>query len=205
MAGEAGFTGSGLGRPELCRHADCGRSHNLPALPDAALSPCQSSLPARCGRSRRAPWCRLASAPLCRPLPARGTCRRTCSRTADAGTPHQLRLRRLVRIVALQAVGGAEGLAVMRLLQARILDVVAIDAERRQRPWSGENRNSILPTSPVLWVTWQVSQPMSSAAWRLPFSGTFNPLLWQSDRDSVLWRRTRASAADSCCPDSCGS
>ena len=35
--------------------------------------------------------------------------------------------------------------------------------------------NSAFPASPVLCVVWQVSQPMSSAACRLPFSGTFKP------------------------------
>src|ERR1039458_2794930 len=39
--------------------------------------------------------------------------------------------------------------------------------------------NSTLPISPVLWVMWQVSQPMSSAACRLPFAGTFVPWSWQ--------------------------
>ena len=46
---------------------------------------------------------------------------------------HQLRLRRLVRVVALQAVCRSERLALMRLLQRLVLRVVAIDAERRNR------------------------------------------------------------------------
>jgi len=44
---------------------------------------------------------------------------------------HQLRLRRLVRVVALQAVRAGEWLVLMRLLQSRILCVMALDAQRR--------------------------------------------------------------------------
>ena len=46
---------------------------------------------------------------------------------------HQLRLRRLVRIVTLNAIGGSEWLPLMRLDQARVFYVVAIDAQR----WRG--------------------------------------------------------------------
>ena len=46
---------------------------------------------------------------------------------------HQLGLRRLVRIVALHAIGGGERLALVRLDQARILGIVAIEAQRRSR------------------------------------------------------------------------
>ena len=44
---------------------------------------------------------------------------------------HQLRLRRLMRIVALQATGAFEGLAYVRFLQAGVFRVVALDAQRR--------------------------------------------------------------------------
>jgi hypothetical protein len=73
-----------------------------------------------------------------------------------------------MRIVALDAVGRGEGLVLVSLLQVRILGIVAIEAERRGRLGEME-RLSIVGSAPVLWVTWQVSQPMSSAAWRLPF------------------------------------
>ena len=43
---------------------------------------------------------------------------------------HQLRLRRLVRVVALQAVRGTERLVLVSLLQARVLRIVAVDAQR---------------------------------------------------------------------------
>src|SRR3984957_846184 len=43
--------------------------------------------------------------------------------------PHQLRSRRLVRIMATGAVRGRERLVVMRLLQVRRLDVVAVNAQ----------------------------------------------------------------------------
>ena len=43
---------------------------------------------------------------------------------------HQLRLCRLVGVVALQAVGGSERLILMRLLQRGIFHVMAIDAKR---------------------------------------------------------------------------
>ena len=46
---------------------------------------------------------------------------------------HQLGLRRLVRIVALHAVGGGERLPLVRLDQARVLGIVAIEAQRRSR------------------------------------------------------------------------
>ena len=46
---------------------------------------------------------------------------------------HQLGRRRLVRIVALQAVGGGEGLVPVGLLEVRILGVMAVQAERRGR------------------------------------------------------------------------
>ena len=48
-----------------------------------------------------------------------------------------------------------------------------------ERTWSGDSQILALPRSPVLWVTWQVSHPMSSAACRLPFAGVSNPVLWQ--------------------------
>ena len=44
---------------------------------------------------------------------------------------HQLRRRRLMGIVAAQAIGGAEGLIPMRLLQACVLGVVTIQAQCR--------------------------------------------------------------------------
>ena len=44
--------------------------------------------------------------------------------------PHQFRRRRLVRIVATGAVRSSEGLIVMRLLQARVLRVMAVETER---------------------------------------------------------------------------
>src|SRR5512133_4360699 len=44
---------------------------------------------------------------------------------------HQLRRRGLMWIVTLQAVGGSERLALMRLDQIRILGVVAIKAQSR--------------------------------------------------------------------------
>ena len=44
---------------------------------------------------------------------------------------HQLRLRRLVRIVTLNAIGGGERLPLVRLDQAGIFHVVAVDAQRR--------------------------------------------------------------------------
>ena len=44
---------------------------------------------------------------------------------------HQLRLRGLVRVVALQAIRGSEGLALVSLQQGFIFRVVALDAERR--------------------------------------------------------------------------
>ena len=44
---------------------------------------------------------------------------------------HQLGLGRLVRVMALQAVGRAEWLIQMRLLQCGVLHVVTVDAERR--------------------------------------------------------------------------
>src|SRR5208337_4938783 len=40
-------------------------------------------------------------------------------------------------------------------------------------------RFSMLGSSPVLWVRWHVSQPISNAACLLPFSGTFEPVVWQ--------------------------
>ena len=46
---------------------------------------------------------------------------------------HQLGLRRLVRIVALHAIGGGERLALVRLDQARVLRIVAVEAQRRSR------------------------------------------------------------------------
>src|SRR5579871_53023 len=39
--------------------------------------------------------------------------------------------------------------------------------------------NSIFERSPFLCVRWQVSHPMSRAAWRLPSLGTSTPILWQ--------------------------
>ena len=44
---------------------------------------------------------------------------------------HQLRLRRLVRIVTLNAIGCGEWLSLVRLDQAGIFHIVAVDAERR--------------------------------------------------------------------------
>src|ERR1700756_2691146 len=44
--------------------------------------------------------------------------------------PHQLGRRRLVRIVATGAVRGSEGLIAMGLLQARVLRVMAVEAQR---------------------------------------------------------------------------
>src|SRR5579862_30660 len=41
-------------------------------------------------------------------------------------------------------------------------------------------RFSAVGSAPVLCVVWQVSQPMSSAAWRLPLSETCTPVWWQS-------------------------
>src|SRR5208283_275901 len=46
---------------------------------------------------------------------------------------HQLRLCRLVRIVALHAIGSTEGLISMGLLQARVLHIVTINTQRRCR------------------------------------------------------------------------
>lgn len=46
---------------------------------------------------------------------------------------HQLRLRRLMRIMALRAVRCAKRLPLVRLDQGSILDVMAIDAQRRNR------------------------------------------------------------------------
>src|ERR1039457_3076953 len=46
---------------------------------------------------------------------------------------HQLGLRRLVRVVALHAIGGGERLPLMRLDQARVLGIMAIEAQRRRR------------------------------------------------------------------------
>src|ERR1039457_6313923 len=46
---------------------------------------------------------------------------------------HQLGLRRLVRIVALHAIGGGERLPLLRLDQAGVLGIVAIEAQRRRR------------------------------------------------------------------------
>jgi ABC-type Fe3+-siderophore transport system permease subunit len=43
---------------------------------------------------------------------------------------HQLRRSRLVRIMTAHAVGAFEGLVLMRLLQAGILDVVALHTQR---------------------------------------------------------------------------
>jgi len=44
---------------------------------------------------------------------------------------HQIHLCRLVRIVTLNAIGGAEGLSLVRLDQAGVFHVVAVDAQRR--------------------------------------------------------------------------
>ena len=46
---------------------------------------------------------------------------------------HQLRLRRLVRIVALYAVGGGERLSLVRLDQVRRSRIVTVEAQRRAR------------------------------------------------------------------------
>src|SRR5664279_1529082 len=46
---------------------------------------------------------------------------------------HQLGLRRLVRVVALHAIGGGERLPLMRFDQARVLGIVAIEAQGRRR------------------------------------------------------------------------
>jgi len=62
---------------------------------------------------------------------------------------HQLRLCRLVRIVTLNAICGGEWLPLVRLDQAGIFHIVAVDAQRGVvlvRWYS----NSILPGSPDL-------------------------------------------------------
>src|SRR4051812_39285261 len=41
------------------------------------------------------------------------------------------------------------------------------------------NLFSWVGSAPVLCTVWQVSHPPSRAMWRLPFSGTFKPVLWQ--------------------------
>ena len=46
---------------------------------------------------------------------------------------HQLRSRRLVRIMTAQAVSGREGLILMRLLQLNVFRIMAIQAKRRSR------------------------------------------------------------------------
>src|SRR5271167_199116 len=46
---------------------------------------------------------------------------------------HQLRLPRLVRIVTLHAIGSAEWLISMSLLQVRVLHIVTINTQRRCR------------------------------------------------------------------------
>ena len=91
---------------------------------------------------------------------------------------HQLRRRRFVWIVTAQAIRRLEWLVLVRLFQIGALYIVTIDAKR----WGSLGQVIVelaLPISPVLCVTWQVSQPISRAACRLPFSGTFSPVLWQ--------------------------
>ena len=65
---------------------------------------------------------------------------------------HQLGRCRLVRIVAAHAIGGFKGLILVRLLQGRILYVMAVDAKRR---WSfGEMKVKLdFADLPVLCVT----------------------------------------------------
>ena len=76
---------------------------------------------------------------------------------------HQLRRCGLVRVMALQAVRRTKRLVLMRLLQGRIFRIVAIHAQRRSR-FRQVKAVFNVGSAPVLCVTWQVSQPMSSAA-----------------------------------------
>ena len=123
-------------------------------------------------------WRPSASARPCRLLPGAWQVSQLLPQRAMRELRHQLGRCGLVRIVALQAVGGGERLILVRLLQVRVLGIMAIQAERR----SGLGEMEIgfrRRLGAGLVREWQVSQPMSSAAWRLPFSGTFMPVLWQ--------------------------
>jgi len=71
---------------------------------------------------------------------------------------HQFGCGRLVRIVALQAVGRGEGLVLVRLLKVRILRIVAIQAQTRAAALVRWNLFSIVGFGPGLVGVWQVSQ-----------------------------------------------
>ena len=98
---------------------------------------------------------------------------------ADAGTSHQLRCCRLVRIVALRAIRRGKRLILVRLLEARILYIVTVDAQRRSAFGQMKIKLGFAALSglvrDVASVAAHVERGMAAA---LP--GTFSPCLWQS-------------------------
>ena len=128
----------------------------------------------------------IASEPLCHLSPERGRCRSSCRQTEDGGTwPSASAARtgvgRGTAGSSRYRTAGSDAPSARRRLSDRGNPRTA-----QGRFSSSESGFRASDSAPVLWVTWQVSQPMSSAAMTAAFLRNIEPLRVASQAEIVF-------------------